>query len=883
MLAGCADPLELLFPKNGASAENLYDDAPFMKTANALVRQAVAGALKRLQAEKTARILEIGAGTGGTTAHVLTLLPADRTEYVFTDVSNSFLTAAARKFSSYPFVRYRRLDVEKEPGEQGFADDRFDIVIAANVLHATADLSRTFGYVKELLAPQGLLVLLEVTAPERWLDLIFGMVEGWWKFADKDLRPAHPLISQRQWTRLLEREGFEEAAAFPDESEAGLPDQAVITARGPRLGPERAAASEWLIFADQSGIAAKLVELIGARGEPYILISAGKSFARIDDRRFTINPENPDDFNDMLAAAYGRKCKAPRRVVYLWSLDVAPLEKTTAEKLEADQLWSCGGILHLAQALTKHDGDARLWLITRGAQAVRAQPEALAVTQSPVWGLGRVIALEHPEFWGGLIDLDENSGEGDQISLLRQEIGGDDPDAEDQIGFRGNRRYVPRLAPGISDGGETAARLPVSMTSMLFKPDSTYLITGGLGKLGLAVAQWMAEHGARHLTLISRRRLPARSAWDTLSPRSDAHETVSRIQAVERAGAAVRIVSGDVADFETMRALFAEFGNTLPALRGVIHAAGVVGFHPLADMDANVLRACLRPKIGGAATLHELTKNKSLDFFAAFSSGASVWSAKGLAHYAAANQFIDCLAHHRRAMDLPALTINWGWWAGGGTSAEWEKYFAQVGLEPMPAADALEILGRLLQSRAAQVTVAHCDWSVMRPIYEAKRRRRFLDRVAPAQTAVQNRPSETKESFLGRLRRTASSERREFFRDHVAEEVAEVLGVAHARALDPHQGFFRMGMDSLMTVQLRQRLENSLGGRPLPLTLAFEYPNIEALTRYLAGEVLDLDSAACRTSGPVNSADDAKPADRHDRLSENELVDLLAKKLEQLK
>ncbi len=167
----------------------------------------------------------------------------------------------------YPFVRYRRLNVKKVPGE-GFADDRFDIVIAANVLHATSDLSRTFGCVKELLAPQGLLVLLEVTAPERWLDLIFGMVEGWWKFADKDLRPAHPLISQRQWTRLLEREGFEEAAAFPDESEAGLSDQSVITARGPRLGPARAAASEWLIFAHQSGIAAKLVDSSGRAASP---------------------------------------------------------------------------------------------------------------------------------------------------------------------------------------------------------------------------------------------------------------------------------------------------------------------------------------------------------------------------------------------------------------------------------------------------------------------------------------------------------------------------------------------------------------------------------------------------------------------------------------
>ncbi len=194
----------------------------------------------------------------------------------------------------------------------------------------------------------------------------------------------------------------------------------------------------------------------------------------------------------------------------------------------------------------------------------------------------------------------------------------------------------------------------------------------------------MTARGARHLALISRRRLPDRSLGSHFSAGSDAHETVSRIQAVERAGATVRVVSGDVADFETMRALFAEFGNTLPALRGVIHAAGVVNFHPLAGMDTNVLRASLRPKIGGAWALHELTKNKSLDFFAAFSSGASVWSAKGLAHYAAANQFLDCLAHHRRALGLPALTINWGWWAGGGTSAEWEKYFAQVGLERFP-------------------------------------------------------------------------------------------------------------------------------------------------------------------------------------------------------
>jgi myxalamid-type polyketide synthase MxaE and MxaD len=169
----------------------------------------------------------------------------------------------------------------------------------------------------------------------------------------------------------------------------------------------------------------------------------------------------------------------------------------------------------------------------------------------------------------------------------------------------------------------------------------------------------------------------------------------------------------------------------------------------------------------------------------------------------------------------------------------------------------------------------------MRPIYEAKRRRRFLDRLAPEQTAVQNRPSETKESFVNRLRGTASSERQQFLRDHVAQEVAKVLGVEHPGALDPHQGFFRMGMDSLMSVQLRQRLENILDSRPLPLTLAFEYPNIEALTKYLASEVLDLASPSSRTRVSVKEAGAARP-DPHDRLSEDELIDLLAKKMEEL-
>jgi microcystin synthetase protein McyG len=884
VLTNRCDPLQLLFPENDSpSAENLYCDAPFMKTANALVSQAVAAVLNHLPKGMTLRILELGAGTGGTTASILPCLPADRTEYVFTDVSNSFLITAAQKFSSYPFVRYRLLDLEREPASQGFTGGRFDIIIAANVLHATADLTRTVEYVKALLAPRGLLVLVEGTGPQQWLDLIFGTLEGWWRFADKDLRPAHPLISPKEWTRLLAHVGFEEAAVFPDEGEQGLRKQCVIVARGPRAEVSCDVASEWLIFADKRGIADQLVELIAARGEPYILVSAGETFAPVDVKNFEINPANPDDFSRVIAAIGDGKSNALQRIVHLWSLDTTPLENTTAEKLGAEQLLMGGSVIHLVQSLAKDSVKARLWLVSRGAQPVVTKPELLAVTQSPIWGLGRVIALEHPELWGGLIDLEEGSDEAAQVSQLWQEIGNEDPDGEDQKAFRDNQRYVPRLVRGVSVNGEREADIAwPAPRATIFAADSAYLITGGLGRLGLMVAHWMAKRGARHLALVSRRRLPERSTWADLAADSDAYETILRIQGIESLGATVRVVSGDVCDFATMSELFTEFGKSMPSLRGVIHAAGVFNFHNLTEINSDVLKTCLRPKIIGTWVLHELTKHASLDFFVAFSSTASLWGVKGFAHYAAANQFLDAIAHFRKALGLPALTINWGRWSGGGMNGEAEKSATQVGLEAMPAADALEVLGHLLGTSTGQVTVAACNWDVLRPVYEARRQRPLFEKLPSAQRRAVGQQSKKPENFLVRLRQAPSSERTQLLRDFVHDQVAGVLGVNHAQSLDAKQGFFRMGMDSLMSVQLRQRLENSLDGCSLPLTLAFEYPNIEALTRYLAKEVLNLDMATPRVSTPVDGLRDTKAQDDHDRLSEDELVDLLAKKLEQL-
>jgi acyl transferase domain-containing protein/acyl carrier protein len=229
VLRGECNAVELLFAEGTFSTtERLYQESPAARLNNTLVQEAIAIALSNLPANRKVRILEIGAGTGGTTAYILSKLPSDRVEYVFTDVSYLFTAKAEQKFRDYPFVQYKLLNIEREPLAQGFAPQEFDLILAANVIHATSDLRRTLAHIQQILAPEGMLVLLEATAKSRMLDLIFGLTEGWWKFADADLRPTYPLLSSYQWRSLLLEMGFSSAVSLPQTGEA---KQSVILAR----------------------------------------------------------------------------------------------------------------------------------------------------------------------------------------------------------------------------------------------------------------------------------------------------------------------------------------------------------------------------------------------------------------------------------------------------------------------------------------------------------------------------------------------------------------------------------------------------------------------------------------------------------------------------
>ena len=233
-MTGNCNPLEVLFPQGSLSSlEKLYEGSMMTFLPNLLIRRAINVIMEKLPEGQTIRILELGAGTGGTTAHILPELPADRTDYLFTDVSNLFLEKAREKFCQYPFMRYELLDVEQDPSRQGFSRNQFDVVLASNVIHATVDLRQSLQNVLSLLAPNGIMLLVEGVRPTRWIDLIFGQLEGWWRFTDTDLRPSYPLLSAEAWIALLNQLRFQQAEATTtaDASDGRLFEQTVIVAK----------------------------------------------------------------------------------------------------------------------------------------------------------------------------------------------------------------------------------------------------------------------------------------------------------------------------------------------------------------------------------------------------------------------------------------------------------------------------------------------------------------------------------------------------------------------------------------------------------------------------------------------------------------------------
>ncbi|WP_437608159.1 SDR family NAD(P)-dependent oxidoreductase [Sorangium sp. So ce834] len=523
------------------------------------------------------------------------------------------------------------------------------------------------------------------------------------------------------------------------------------------------------------------------------------------------------------AAAGG---EAIRGVISFAALDErpAPLEPSVPLGLAVS--------LGLVQALGDAAIDAPLWLVTRGAVAVGASERVTRPLQAMTWGLGRVVALEHPERWGGLVDLGEESApdaNGARDANVHDRLANlvARRDDEDQLALRAAGTYVRRLVRAPHDG----ARAPA------FAPRGAALVTGGTGALGAHVARWLARIGAEHIVLASRRGAAAPGA-------------AALAEELSALGARVTLAACDVADREAVAALVRDVEAGGATVRAVFHAGGAMHEAPVAAMRVEELADAIAAKARGAQHLHDVFAQRPLDAFVLFSSGAGVWGGGRQGAYAAANAFLDALAEARRADGLAATSIAWGAWAGGGMLAtDAERRLKHRGVAPMDPELAVAALAHALDHAETCLAVADVDWARFAPSFASARPRPLLDELAEARSALDalREPPDDVRTAAGpepasTLRATLAAlpdgERHRHLLALVRTETAAVLGHADASRVEPNRGFFDLGLDSLMSVELRRRVQRATGIK-LPATLAFDHPTPSALaSKVLAAIVL---------------------------------------------
>ncbi len=608
---------------------------------------------------------------------------------------------------------------------------------------------------------------------------------------------------------------------------------------------------DWLIFADSGGLAKALAAVIGAHGDGSVVVTRGESYARMDSGHYRVNPQRPEDLRRLLAEVLAPDRPRCRAVVHLWSLDAPLAQAATVASLETAQTLGCGSALQVVQELARIEGRdvPRLWLITRGAQPAGEGHLSLDAGQAPLWGLGRVIAEEHPTWWGGLIDLEPDNARSEETARqLWGQIA--HPDEERQLAFRSGRRYVGRLVRK----GRVATR------AFSWRLDGTYLITGGLGDLGLAVARWMVDQGARRIILMGRTALPPRSQWNSAPAGSRQARQIAAIRALEALGASVHLAAVDVADEARLRAFLDDFRAAgWPPIRGVVHAAGVLQDGLLTQLDAAAMHSVMRPKVIGGWLLHRLLDGAPLDFFVLFSSAGSLLGQPGQGNYAAANAFLDALAHYRASRGQPALSVNWGAWSGLGFAdstggKRLAARLAQAGIGSLAPGQALEILGRLIGQHATQVAAVPVNWARYRQFYPAGTASSLLSQLASARgdEAPWAGPVGGKRSALLAAEPT---ERRQLLQSHLAELVARVLGLSAAK-LDVTQPLSNLGLDSLMAVELKNRIAVDLGVN-VPMVTFLAGPSVEQA----AAQLVDL----LTTENVTSPSSRVAAITRHDR------------------
>lgn len=793
------------------------------------------------------RLLEVGGGTGIAASVLMPLLPSERATYVFTDVAAGFVNQARERFSDYPACECRRLDLDRPFEEQAPLGAPFDIVIAVNVLHATRDIDQSLDRIRSVLAPGALLFLWEITKHRLDFDVTYALLMN--AAGDKRRSRSEPFLSAEQWPVVLREHGF----ANVEDLAGGMSGETIFVAcyngaeavpaqtcqdialtkksdvsewfyvpmwrPGAALPRQDPRAGRWMLFGDGAGIASAVARYLCSSGAYVIEVRPGSAYARAGDH-FVVDPRNPHDYSRLFAEI--ADADLPDQIIHMWDTDNGP-ERQNFSTLWASVDLGPVSLIHLVQAIGQGklaDHETSLTIVTVGARAVAE--ETVLPQRALAHGAARVIPLELATLSCKTIDVGVPSEtEGLELiagRLVDEVLAGHAP----HVCHRGRRRWLPEF-------GKLALKAP-AFTTLPLRAGGTYLITGGLGTIGLIIAEWLARKVKARLVLLSRRSLPPRDQWGRPLPDTAEGRSLScligRICAVESQGGFVIPYSADVSDPVRMRQVVEEVARSHGPIHGVIHAAGILGDGSIQNKTRAELLDVLKPKVGGCMALADAFDGRSLDFLLLFSSMSAVNPGFGQVAYASANAYLDAWAQSASARKFGCVSsISWDVWQGQGmaysatASDVIERIkrtdFSSRGILPHEGIEALE---RILAAKLDHVLVATSDYLTVLSGRNASMSTIYLE--------------------LAEKNGTSSLEFREGAEKAVLNDEEAAVGaiwkvLLGVEDLTSDTDFFDLGGDSLIATQLLNRIHTRFGVR-LSMRTLHRNSTLSGLTQAVA-------------------------------------------------
>jgi acyl transferase domain-containing protein/SAM-dependent methyltransferase/acyl carrier protein len=752
VLRGDRDGVSVLFPEGDASiVENVYLHAPMAKAIN---RQIVDSILMNIDTSRKIRILEIGAGTGSTTSFVLDALSGHQFEYCFTDISPLLVARAAERFAREG-VSFSVLDIERDVEAQGFQNGTYDVVIAANVLHATKDLNDSVARVNELIRQGGLAFLLEGNGQQAWLDLTFGLTDGWWRFEDQRSPSNSALINHGQWTALLESKGF--AVAPVDELEQAL-SQVVYVAQ--KLVDASQLLASFVLVGDSEDIVDNLASLLRAQSgchvEPVFLAPTASNFLEhITDRIHKIKALHGDT--------------RPCTVVFL-------------SRESHEQAFNARDYGHFHDAFKT---------FLPALKALKVAVAEMGCSGAYVKVTGAQNAFHPVSFECAAIKtlsfetLSEKVRyiEVENVAQLRSELLGASSDACTVFadGKRAARRIVKK-AP--QSGDETK-----------LDESATYLISGGSSPLAMSVVKWIVDHGGKRIDLLNRQPVNLESReWSSLRDRS------------------VTVVSHrcDVRDKDMVRRCVEEIERSGKRVDAVFHLAGVLDNRLIEDQTLESLDEVASTKVLGAFNLIHALKEHGLSRFVAYTTAASVIGSPGQANHAIANALLDDLVA-RLPPEIAGVTIQWGPWDEIGAAARDDELQKARGWGVVPFLPRFgeRLTHHLLSAQSGCYLALDIDWAALKE--RAGRVFVVREAVSLIQQGKGTARKERSEILAPHREELLALDKQEAI-SRIAHYLAQLLASAldmEADSLSIDDRVHDIGLDSLIALELKGRIKSA--------------------------------------------------------------------------